>query len=340
MKKWFVCVSGYSASGSSAAVDLLKEFDGFFECSAEIRIIQDPYGITQLERALIDDWNEISTPSAITDFLWLCKKCAKKGGGKNPFAPCGLSYSRKINKHFYDIAVEYVERLSEYKFKSDYYCQKFKKNYFKYVWDRMCLGIEIKSKRKIKLTTKRKYSYFSHPSRERFETETKAFFNSLFSSYFENGYSHIVLDQAVSVNKPETAFRYFENGKLIIVDRDPRDMFVDDIVNWGNFPDGDVDLLEAGRRFVIRHKAMRPNRLEHDDVLYLKFEELVLNYDETVAQIIRFLELDNSFHIKKKLYFDPNVSSKNIGIWKKYYGDFKEALDLISEELSAYCFEG
>ena len=338
-QKEYVCVSGFSASGSSAVVDLLKEFDGFFECSAEIRIIQDPYGITQLERALIDDWNEISSSIAINDFLWLCKKCAKVGGGRNPFAPSGLSYSKKICKDFYNLSVKYIESLSSFSYKSDYYCQKFKKSYIKYVFDRILLGIQLKSKGKIRLFNVKKKSYFSHPSIDEFERETKKFFNNVFQQNFYAGYRRIILDQAISVNKPDSVFRYFDNGKLIIVDRDPRDMFIDDIVNWGNSFDSDLDSIDAGKRFVLRHKAMRSNYLDNPNILYINFEELVLNYEETVTKILKFLGADNEEHINKFKYFNPNVSKKNIGIWKKYYNEYKEAIDYIYLELKSYCVE-
>ena len=70
---------------------------------------------------MTDDWNVISSSAAIRDFLWLCKMCGRKGGGKNPFAKAGLSYSKKINKNFYRISEDYVKRLSDYTFTSDYY---------------------------------------------------------------------------------------------------------------------------------------------------------------------------------------------------------------------------
>ena len=36
---------------------------------------------------------------------------------------------------------------------------------------------------------------------------------------------------------------------------------------------------------------------------------------------------------------NPNVSKKNIGIWKKYYNEYKEAIDYIYLELKSYCVE-
>ena len=69
----FINVSGFFTSGSSAVVDLLKEFDDTYECKAEVRIIKDPYGISQLEHSLVDSWELINSSAAIMDFLKLCK---------------------------------------------------------------------------------------------------------------------------------------------------------------------------------------------------------------------------------------------------------------------------
>ena len=61
----YLAIGGYFYSGSSAVVDLLKEYRGFYESGSEIRIINDPYGLIQLERALIEDWNWIRAAMAI-----------------------------------------------------------------------------------------------------------------------------------------------------------------------------------------------------------------------------------------------------------------------------------
>ncbi len=47
----YLAIGGYFYSGSSAVVDLLKEYRGFYESGSEIRIINDPYGLIQLEKS-------------------------------------------------------------------------------------------------------------------------------------------------------------------------------------------------------------------------------------------------------------------------------------------------
>ena len=103
----FIDVSGFCTSGSSAAVDLLKEFRGAYEAEAEIRIIKDPYGLCELERALIDNWELINSTAAISDFLETNKIYSRIN--KYPWSPAGLNYSKTITPRYMDIIHEFVE---------------------------------------------------------------------------------------------------------------------------------------------------------------------------------------------------------------------------------------
>ena len=124
----FINVAGYFGTGSSAVVDLLKEFKDFYECDAEIRFIKDPYGISQLENALVNQWELVNSAAAIADFREMCRKGCRPGGN-NPFAKAGLAYKQRIATDFMDIVDEYIGRLTEYQYIGDFYHFKFKKPY-------------------------------------------------------------------------------------------------------------------------------------------------------------------------------------------------------------------
>ena len=121
----FVDVSGFFTSGSSAMVDLLKEFRGFYESNAEIRFIKDPYGIAQLENSLVNQWELINSSAAISDFLELCRKGCRNGKGL--LSPAGYNLKNTISPDFMRYTKEYVSSLSEYTYKIDFYHYKFKK---------------------------------------------------------------------------------------------------------------------------------------------------------------------------------------------------------------------
>ncbi len=331
----FVCVSGFFASGSSAVVDLLKEMKNFYECSAEIRIIKDPYGITQMENALVSQWELINSTAAISDFLQLCKICARVQ--HTPFSHAGMGYSKTVSKDFMKYAHEYVDELTAYKYKSEFYYHKFKKPYIKYATDRCRWGVEHVSKGRLKLANRNiPYCYFAAPTQEQFNSATKKFFDNIFMDQSKAGYSSIILDQAVSPNNPSVISRYFSDAKMIIVDRDPRDMFIDDLLYGVNF-DKDFYSREAGLRYAMRQRALRKDIIENEDIMYVRFEDLILDYEKKVPEIMQFLGLDSVSHINKGLYLKPEKSSKNIGIWKSKYKECKDALDAIKEKLPEYC---
>ena len=81
-------------------------------------------------------------------------------------------------------------------------------------------------------------------------------------------------------------------------------------------------------------------RNEKDDhrVLRINFEDLILKYYETRKEVFNFLDIDESDHVNKFQYFDPNISIKNIGIWKKHKN--QDDMKKIYIELTKYCCQG
>lgn len=333
----FINVAGFFWSGSSAVVDLLKEYRHFYECDAEIRFIKDPYGISQLETSLVEHWELINSAAAIADFREMCRKGCRPGN--HFYSQAGMGYANRIAKDFMKLVDEYIARLTEYTYIADYYHFKFKKSYLKYLIDRYRTGIEFYTNGKLKVGNRKlRPLCFSHPTQEQFNEATKWFFDALFHEHAdEDKDMYVVLDQAVSPSNTQVIHRYFNDSKMIIVDRDPRDMFVSEL-RTGAVVGKDVDLKEAGRRFAMRQKAMRSSMIIDEDVLYIHFEDLVLHYDETKKQIEFFLGLNPAEHLTPQKYLDPSVSQKNAGLWKNYYDKYKEALDSIKENVPELCY--
>jgi hypothetical protein len=335
----FINVSGFFYSGSSAMVDLLKEFKSFYESNAEIRFIKDPYGIAQMENALVNNWELINSSAAISDFLELCRKGCRNGKGL--FAPAGFNLKKTISGDFLKITEDYIEDLTDYSYKKDFYHYKFKKPYLKYVFDRYRWAIEYLSKGNLKTANRNIATcYFAHPTQERFNTATQRYFDRLFENHVSDGAdeSFIILDQAISPNNTQVIHRYFHKSKMIIIDRDPRDMYVDSI-QWGDGMERHYQTKEAAERYILQAKALRENIILDSDILYVRFEDLIINYDETRLKILHFLGLEEKDHILKKKFLKPEVSIKNIGIWRKFYDDCHEAIDAIKDALPKLCYD-
>ena len=52
----YIIVAGYGWSGSSAIVDILREFEDCMVPDVEFRMIKDPYGVHDLYDNLVEKW--------------------------------------------------------------------------------------------------------------------------------------------------------------------------------------------------------------------------------------------------------------------------------------------
>lgn len=73
-----------------------------------------------------------------------------------------------------------------------------------------------------------------------------------------------------------------------------------------------------------------PNRL------MVRFEDLVLRYDEIIKEILDFAEIDASHHVAPKTVFDPAISVVNIGAYKTFID--QDFMKQIEEALPEYCY--
>jgi len=270
--KKFVIVAGYGWTGSSAVVDLLKEFSGYKELGTEFRIIKDPYGIMDLETALVEKWDLGQSDNAIRDFLWLANIHNRKN---LRFSKIGLSYEDRISKDFYKHTEDYVNDLVDFEYKSHWYFLDCRESYPKYMYKKVL--------NRLGLSRRDSIMYFSQPSREVFNLKTQKYIASVFRDFSEKQNAKtVILDQAVQPFNAKKAFDYFNSVKVIIVDRDPRDNYIDLISTKGSIGRELHDSPDV-EKYIRFHQARRCNNIrELNDkrILKMTFEELVLNYDE------------------------------------------------------------
>lgn len=328
----FVGVSGYGWSGSGAAVDLLKEFDAFGSPSLEFRLIKDPYGIIDLESFLVKNWDVIRHNTAIHDFIWYCHVLNRKG---SIFGRHGANLGEKLNVDFIAETQAYISNLTKLNYNGSTTVSNYKLSSLAFLLKRI--------NRKCGLQKSNKRMYLSRPSQKIFLEETRKYLFNLFKNYAKNNRLRmIILDQAIPPSNIVKAMRYFDEIKLIIVDRDPRDIFVD-LVNKESLIGPEL-LNEEGavEKYISWHKTLRSNssflnNSEKDkNVLRLQFENLVMNYDQCIKEIESFLSTDMKQSGRQR-FFKPEESRKNMGLWKNY--PHQEQMNQIYRELESSCFE-
>ena len=331
----YLGISGYGWSGSGVVVDLLKEFEGFNTLDFEFSMIWEPNGIMDLEKSLVDSWDFLRHDIAIRDFIKYCKLLDSKS---SKFNSTGLDMSKHLHIDFISESIKYVENLTDIKY-SGY------TRLFDYEYSQITLIYRKVLRKFFKKIFSSNEMYLARPSKELFIKETRDYFDRIFSNYSDiNNISTVLLDQALPVAGITKSIEYFNNIKAIVVDRDPRDIYVD-LINHNALIGIECrkGTRESTQNYIKWHNILRQNRSEllkleeEGKVLCLRFEDIVLNYDKSINQICQFLNLDLKKHILKNKYFRPELSSKNIGMWKSHQN--QKEIDYIYSELKEYCYD-
>ena len=146
----------------------------------------------------------------------------------------------------------------------------------------------------------------------------------------------IVLNQPFPGNNPIPYMKYFRNSKAIVVDRDPRDLFV--FLKYVIPGEGYSVPLEKVEAFCEYYHHMHKNlsaTLNSPDVLYIHFEDMVYNFEKTASEIDSFLGLHT--HVSPRKYFIPEESEANTQVFLKY--GKKEETEVIEKRLKQYLYD-
>ncbi|MBE9829811.1 sulfotransferase family protein [Campylobacter concisus] len=335
MHKQIITSTGYGGTGSSAITDLLKEFDsGISMGDAEFWFLQDYDGVSDLEYYLIDGNHRSKVSMAISKFIKYIKI-------HNTF------YNKFFGENFIKYSNEYINSLVDASFRkalSDYeVSNSFLKLWYFKLYPIMQLGIKKILKQdtfefspKIRLIDK----YYSIPDKNRFYIETKKYTSKLFSLLdTDNKYKFIAIDQLVPSINTNRYFNYVDNLKVIVVDRDPRDLFLLNETHWNgaSYICDTTNIYE----YINWYKTMREHRKtekKNNNVVYMMIEELIYEYDKSLGRLYNFLGLAEEEHIKKRQYFNPAVSKNWTRLWEKY-PKYKKEVEIIREHLNEYCYK-
>ncbi len=329
----FICVIGYGWSGSSAYVDLLKEFNGVGAFSGEFRIAKDPYGLIDLENSLVHDWDFIRHDIAIRDFIEYCEVLSRDTG---IFKKAGKGLTKKLNVDFMKLTRNYVDNLTSMLYVGETSLHRYKVSALKYFYMRLRTKY---SKYNHNNSTE---MYFSRPRKEEFIIETKKYISSLFSEYAkQNNINTIILDQAIPSTNIVKAGAYFENVKVIVVDRDPRDIYAN-LAKRNALFGADINKNDSSDRYIKWHLKLRESSINDIEnhtkvpILRVNFEELICDYKNTVNKVVNFTGHDNCHKYQYKNFNPESEYAKDsIGMWKKYKN--QKVMSEILQKIPEYC---
>lgn len=314
-----ITTTGYYSTGSSAVYDLLREYS---PCTEEMNrnnpiehiFLYMPNGLFDLEDKLLIGNSIHRSDEAMNAFYQSMKDLYD-----NNYQVFG-NYKKRYGKRFMDAVEKLIEGLTEYKVKGNWYydnkmqfslvhtvastlhtiCkQPVNANYFE--------NIGCRDKYSDNITR------YAFPSETAFYKKASAFIREFFSMAQGNSQGVLLLDHLIL---PHNVFRlsnYLEGNelKVIIVDRDPRDVYID--IRKRQKRDRKVPPVPVDPKdFVGFWRALRESeRVDErpEQVLRIQYEDLFYKYEETVALIEGFCGFTPDQHKYPGRFFNPTLSN-------------------------------
>lgn len=322
-----VTCTGYFSTGSSAVADLLDEYN---DCSSpvsdyEIRFIYDPDGVADLEYHLVENHNRHNSGHALKRYKRLVDfYCGSKLAPKNE-----AYFHGKWKEYSY----QYINELTEFSYNGswlyDYLDRGIGFHYFNSILRKVFKTDMLKNS----------ITYCSYPTKEVFTKLTKDYIDKLMCVANEKGTGTFVVDQLLPPSDIKRYVPYFDSIKVIVVDRDPRDIFfLEKYIRKEQVLPTDVKDFCKWFEYTRRHRSIE--NVNTDYSILIQFEDLIYQYEATVRYIENFVGLNTSDHTLCKTRFVPEKSINNTQIWRRMDLTEQQGLEvrILSEELSDYLY--
>ncbi len=319
-----ILVNGTFRSGSGAINDYLSSRTDF--CNPfgekEFRLISDPMGLNNLYNLCYVNKSLLNSGYGFEVYLSYINNLQNY----NIYLARGVK-GKLYNNNLKKFTNQFINKIT----KINYYAvphytrvnfnTKSKIMYF--------LGLKLNKKNhEMKITniiTPKNNKIFIKESRIYIEKILK------YASLFKVNSKNVVLNNAIDVMNPIDSSRYFKNPKIIIVTRDPRDIFSSMKVGGaGAAPNYNVKIFVEWYKHYFGSKDFKKS-LKNKKILHVKFENFLNNFDYENERLCKFIGVKKNFILKKNCIFDLNTSKKNIAKSKKNLK--KSEIKLIEKKL-------
>jgi hypothetical protein len=321
-------VCGNYSTGSSAVSDLLHEFeDAQVLDPAEFTLAYYPDGLEDLEYHLKNYHKYMSSAVAINRFRkltgWQGRNCISK-------------------KEIKQITENFLNKIIQISWKGHGYVDVLirpsgeifiKRSIFKIArilhFNKLCKLYSVLFPHKLELSI----------MPESFDLASRVFISEVLDAMGRKPDMATVLDQPFEGCNPVKSFKYFENPRAIIVDRDPRDLYL--YVKCflrPRGPEGYQVPCDNVEIFIEYYRLVHKNPLNiktRDDLMFINFEDLVYDYENSIKKISDFAGV--SKHLYKGIYFKPAHSRTNTQLHKKYH-QLDADIVKIERELTEYLY--
>jgi hypothetical protein len=308
-----ITTTGYFGTGSSAITDLLSEFEGILSTGHfEQRFLHDPWGISDLEYHLVENFNRHNSGYALKRFEKFMDSLSGKYLRKG--------YYQIYGENFKKLCSEYISSLKYREYRGYWHQDVIDKGRVRWFISRLLSKVYISLVRNSERGLNelpRETTYLTSETEESFLIKTKKFTSSLFGT-IANDNEIVVIDQLTPPNNIDRYLRYIDNCKVFLVDRDPRDLYVLNKYVWKSkvVPTVSVEIF-CDWFLNVRQDQTNVLNKGYENIIFIQFEDLVYDYQNTISKITSFLGIEYKNHSKYR-FFDPKISINNTNLFTEY----------------------
>jgi hypothetical protein len=314
----FVITVGSGNSGGGLIHDYLSGRDDFVSpfYNQEFRFLNDPSGLFSLHKNLYENFSVNNSAKAFDDFYNFTKFQQNRSFYTNG------KKKRMYSENFLQTVENFIKDITDVKYSGSPNFKRLEFSFFKkiefYIFNKFFhsnrdslffMRLSCKEKKFLQLSKKLILDLVAINLGTRLIKKK------------------ILLDQAVSFWDPMNSFKFFDNLKIILVNRDPRAIFYSMKSRKSlPYPGQSVKI------FVDWYLIVRNNQKKFDKkkILEFSYEDFIINFDKNNKKLCKFLNLNQ----KKPSKFNPKDSAKNIFKAKEFLE--RNELKYIEKKCSKY----
>lgn len=317
----FTTVIGHGWTGSSLVNELIKKNKEYTLVKSEFCLLWEPGGITDLYQGLTKNWDVLVHDFHIRRFLNTCETIKRSGGVITKWYNNELR--EQINIDLVEWSVSLISELTDFTYKNN----RFLLDYDAPNIIRKIRRFERSIERRLGLNPAATRNYYFCGKAE--NEIKKIIINYLGRLFVEipNLKKNILLDQALIFNSLDTAAELLSGPKIIVVDRDPRDVLVGMIKRNMLFGSKFGSTRIEYKNYQKWSKRLRIKTHANNLNIYnTTFELLVNDHKNQVLKLSEFLGVKISEMEDTAL----SVARSNIGVWKNFL-NYEGCEDLLEE---------
>lgn len=335
-----IAVTGYFGTGSSAVLDLLKEYSVVSRVPIDRKVYEHVLfyisgGLFDLCSIITRGNVHLRADSAIHNFIDSMNRL-----NQYEFTWFG-SYHNQFGNGFLDIVNDFVKSISEQQDGINVnHCIKSRISVYSTMRSAFAKYF-MRKDRHLPIYANlydKKPVFLSLPSEEEFYSAARKFTSSYLNLFpIKERTSIRVFDHLIWPQQIDAFEKCFdENIYFIVVERDPRDLFL--LCKYLYTKNGVKPYFPTDpHKFVDFWKRLIVPCYANKNVIRIHFEDLIYNYEDTVKQIEKKLGLSPQDHNDLFKHLNPKQSIENTQVFLAK-PDWEKEVEYIKESLSDYLY--